>query len=175
MYHQLDEDGFPIGICIKKAMTKPRPDKFSGRFGRGILIFNKQTGQERWVNVDSEDEAANMHNGGTLYFHGKGKRPSLTLLNQQYDSQHQSLGEAIQSSYRGEAQQKLNYEQPMQQTQANTDIDEQYLSALSMIMSMCLAMAEDICPNTYTPDARQKIATSLYISYLKSKDPNTPF
>ena len=191
---QLDAEGFPIGSVIKKAMTKVR-DNLSGEgTNRGILIYHTQTGQERWVSVDSNSPVAKCSNGSSLYFHGKGHRPSLTMnnisMNQPQADYYNRIAEPPQQSvyeqinngmYPQNQQNEFDYNpisnqqngssQTPQRITDDTSVNDTAIEKACLIMSNTHNLLSSMLPNVDDEEIT-KMTISIYISQTKN---NIPF
>ena len=184
---RIDEDGFPIGAVVKKAMTKARANLDGNGSNRGILIHHTQTGQERWVSVNTINEVCKMPFGSTIYFHGKGQRPSLTTSSSSSelesdtppnttdpqvlaDYYSRKAQQSVYESYQPEADYETSYNEA---SESINDIDAHLVEKLGVLFSDCCNLAMSLNPNL-SEESQVKIAISMGIAYQKIKG-DVPF
>lgn len=178
---QYDGDGFPIGICIKKAMTKVRDDLYGNGKNRGILIAHQRTQQERWVSVPADDPVCQVSTGKQIIFNGKGQRPSLSLM-PTYDSTinqstadhfarraEQSWGGQVRDSqHRQPTQNEIDYNEHLYQSSPPSVADDGSELAADdcHLMAGIFVMLRDSLPDV-SEESIVKMAVTIYIQQSK--------
>ncbi|WP_036478591.1 hypothetical protein [Myxosarcina sp. GI1] len=168
--------------------TKARPNRDGNGSNRGVEI-QAQNSETRWVSEWSNSEIFRLAQWGhEVWYYGKNQQPSIGLHSpaKQAGIEPQINLSQAQADYYSRVAEKPLYDQienninntrphgyqPELQpiAESNIDIDEELINRLALVMSNCMNMAEEICPQTYTTEDRRAIAISMAITYHKQKN-----
>lgn len=181
--------------------TKARSNRDGNGTNRGVEVQSTISGETRWVSLWSGNVLFKMLNWGSTCTYdptvdtnnrlqiGNSQPPTNQAQADYFSRQaefvpQQSVYEQIEQGYHPQNQQteiqydnhlSQNGDEPVQPREGSDNLNEAYLNKISMLMSMCLAMAEDICPQGYTSEQKQKVGTTLFLQYTKDIHTDIPF
>lgn len=140
---------------------------YHGHGSRPSLTFNEQVPQH-------------FDNGGvppTNQYQADQYARQAEFMPSVYEQIHQSYNPPNQQTEIQYDNNHLNRDshESVQRSESVDNLNENYLNKISMLMSMCLAMAEEICPQGYTSEQKQKVGTTLFLQYTKDINIDIPF